>query len=135
MHSKSYNTSMLHWLRPTIQKLQTVFLTAQAAMPGKDLLYMEGCTCAQAGHHPKRELALEVYIAAHTAAHLCLVGLENHSIIVRILADASAVREQTLCPGGPWALHLLHTAHTVNQPALAPQGEHRHSACAALLPS
>ena len=42
---------------------------------------------------------MEDYIAADTAAHLWLVGLENHSIIVGILADASAVREQTVCPG------------------------------------
>ena len=61
---------------------------------------------------PERELALEVDIAAHAAAHLCLVGLENHSILLRILADDGAVREQTLCLGRPWALHLLHTAHT-----------------------
>ena len=62
----------------------------------------------------REQYALEGCTAAHTGAHLCLVGLENHIVIIRILADASAVREQTLCPGGPWALHLLQTAHTIS---------------------
>ena len=73
---------------------------------------MKECTCAPANQHPRRERALEGYIAAHAVAHLCLVGLENHSIIVSLLADAGAVRDQTLCPGGPWAVHLLQTEHT-----------------------